>query len=328
MRKLTRGASALSYGLIVGLISVVALAAVTTVGSSNKALMTEVGTTLTGVTESTSTSQATPETPAGTAASCLDILNAGNSTGNGDYTIDRGSGDETVFCDMAGGGWTWPLDDATSFGETVLYIETDSTNNASFSNQSAGAATVSFATTSYNTTQAVFGTDSLFVEQHLDISGLPSLTGDFTLDFWVRVSSTGIDSLCAPIVTFGSHGDSGAFTLFNCTSTLSNIGAGPFLGADSWGDSGAASDGSIGADTWRHVAVTRQGSTLRVFIDGAVNSTVTYSTAISATPMRLAKRTDNTNFQMDLFFEEVRLINGTARWTSNFTPPTEPYRFQ
>jgi hypothetical protein len=43
-----------------------------------------------------------------TSVSCKDILESGNSTGDGVYTINNGSKDYEVYCDMTnnGGGWT------------------------------------------------------------------------------------------------------------------------------------------------------------------------------------------------------------------------------
>ncbi|GAB5387825.1 MAG: hypothetical protein Alpg2KO_07930 [Alphaproteobacteria bacterium] len=327
-----RGASLLSYGLIVGLIAVVALTAVTSVGDSQNSLMTQVADTMNAATEGTlganSGSAGAESTPAQSQASCLDLLNAGQSTGNGIYTIDRGSGDESVFCDMAGGGYTWPLDDATTFGQTVLYIPMDGTDNASVANQApSGGASVTTLNASYNTSQAVFGSDSLYVTRYINSTGVPSLTGDFTIDFWLRVA--GLQSGCNPIFQFDSHPTSGGLTLFNC-GTGSNTSAGQYHGASGWpsGSSGPASDGAVQLNTWRHIAVTRQGSTIRTFIDGSLHQTETYSTAISASPFRMLERVESSTYAMDAYLEEVRIINGTAVWTSGFTPPTEPYRFQ
>lgn len=68
---------------------------------------------------------------ANTPASCLSILNAGKSTGNGVYWIDptRGSNSDVfpAYCNMTdqGGGWTLALDLQTSDGATRHYYDTD-----------------------------------------------------------------------------------------------------------------------------------------------------------------------------------------------------------
>ncbi|GAB5389164.1 MAG: hypothetical protein Alpg2KO_21320 [Alphaproteobacteria bacterium] len=112
-----RGASLLSYGLIVGLISVVALVAVTSTGSSVEELFTETSDTLAGAidTNAAQNASAAPSptaTPAVTATSCFSIMDTGGSTGDGVYQIDPdgpgGVSPFDVYCDMTkdGGGWT------------------------------------------------------------------------------------------------------------------------------------------------------------------------------------------------------------------------------
>ena len=53
-------------------------------------------------------------------ASCKEILEAGKSTGNGVYTINNGSKDYNVYCDMNtdGGGWTLVV---AAFEDYILY---------------------------------------------------------------------------------------------------------------------------------------------------------------------------------------------------------------
>ncbi len=51
-----------------------------------------------------------------TAESCLQILNSGYSTGDGNYWLDLGSGAAEYHCDMSGGGWTRIMNDDFSSG--------------------------------------------------------------------------------------------------------------------------------------------------------------------------------------------------------------------
>jgi len=81
---------------------------------------------------------------------------------------------------------------------------------------------------------------------------------------------------------------------------------------------------------WHHVAVTRQGVNLRIFIDGVQQgATATDSTDIigSDNPMLLGALMYNSAYQqvLDGWVDEVRITKGVARYTSNFTPPAAPF---
>ncbi len=107
-----QGATALTYGLVVGLVGIAGLSAVTRVGESVDSLFGDVSSTMrSGLEEETTASTTPTATPVSSRLSCKAILDASDSTGNGTYEIDRdgdGPGSpETVWCDMAGGGWTY-----------------------------------------------------------------------------------------------------------------------------------------------------------------------------------------------------------------------------
>ncbi|GAB5387938.1 MAG: hypothetical protein Alpg2KO_09060 [Alphaproteobacteria bacterium] len=97
-KQLTRGVSALSYGLLVGLIGVVALAAVSQSGSSINELFGETSGTLQGVVDSTGAAQ--PEPSATVAAS---------PTPDGQYLVINDATLSQVLFDQLGSENTWSL---------------------------------------------------------------------------------------------------------------------------------------------------------------------------------------------------------------------------
>ena len=76
-------------------------------------------------------------------------------------------------------------------------------------------------------------------------------------------------------------------------------------------------------NNWTHVAITRSGSTFRLFANGIQVGSATYSGSISAQGGGMLIGTDGSNYATG-YISNFRIVNGTAVYTANFTPPTSP----
>lgn len=198
-------------------------------------------------------------------------------------------------------------------------------------------------------TQSTRGTKSLYFK---DTAGGPSagwsstvkttgaqygFTGDFTIeaDFYVVTPYTVSP---VPVVASWDKGTNGKrqWTLemgynsgtFEGTFLISTTGLNEvsIFGQHTWSGSGAS------ANTWHHIAVTRQGNDYRIFLDGVVSDqgvTTNASTIFVPTeawfligqngPGEGAPGT------VEAYFDNIRITDGVARYTTGFTAPTNPY---
>ena len=82
-------------------------------------------------------------------------------------------------------------------------------------------------------------------------------------------------------------------------------------------------------DTWNHIAISRSGTTLKVFVNGKVTNTVTNSQdATQNGPLFIGTFHDQAASSSDWGFSgkvsNFRIVKGTAVYTTSFRPPTEP----
>lgn len=76
-------------------------------------------------------------------------------------------------------------------------------------------------------------------------------------------------------------------------------------------------------NAWSHIAVTRQGGTLRQFVNGQQAFSGTVTTALDSTSgVRIMASNDAAQYLG--YMTNMRIIKGTAVYTSAFTPPTSP----
>lgn len=151
-------------------------------------------------------------------------------------------------------------------------------------------------------------------------SNLALGTSDFTIEYWVYPLA--LDGYVAPIVpddvTTNYTPLFGYITPSNIHLYLSSAGS-------SWDISnGRAMLASPNVKQWYHVAVTRSGSTFRVFINGTQTDTFTSSLSIYQGAYKFGSGRSQSTQYFNGYVSDARLVIGTAVYTSAFTPPTAP----
>ena len=146
-------------------------------------------------------------------------------------------------------------------------------------------------------------------------------TEPFTLECYLKTSdaSTGYPII---IGRWGSGGDSNFNNKWDWRPRANdNGGRWCFRVPDvSGGASGIIDGGATVTDgAWHHIAVSRSGSTWRMFTDGQLTKTVTNSNPIPALdgPLNLARGYNTYTGAI----QDLRFYKGVAKYTENFTPP-------
>jgi len=166
--------------------------------------------------------------------------------------------------------------------------------------------------------QSPEGTNSVLFDGDNDAVSCPDSddwdfgTDDFTVECSVRFATlSGIQTL------FGHSGggaDAGFFLQFVNPNIVWSIGNTPI----------AERALTPSVNEYHHIAISRNGTDLRVFFDGIQSgATITDSTAIGPTARDLdLGAAVGTVQELNGFIGAVRITKGVARFTANFTPPT------
>jgi hypothetical protein len=138
-------------------------------------------------------------------------------------------------------------------------------------------------------------------------------TGDYTVEGWMYIVGT------ARYQMFYHHAVDAAWT---AGATLSTDN-GPTFGFW-WGNSAVIST-SINRNTWYHVALTRVGNLHTLYMNGT--SVGTYSVSYTYAPTNnvgIGAQASDASYALQGFISNLRVVKGTAVYTSTFTPPTTP----
>ena len=143
-------------------------------------------------------------------------------------------------------------------------------------------------------------------------------TNDFTMEFWVNSTKTGrIDPI----------GWNYVYTNAGWAGMILNIS--PGSGSMAWyenANSRISGSGSWNDGSWHHIAVTRSGNSVRMFLDGTqIGSTYTtshsYGAASSGFIIGTMADPNTGSGPTDGHISNLRLLKGTVLYTSEFTPP-------
>ena len=76
---------------------------------------------------------------------------------------------------------------------------------------------------------------------------------------------------------------------------------------------------------WNHIAFVRNGSNFKVYVNGVGETIATSSsTLVANTLLQIGYENTNANSEAPGYISDYRIVKGTAVYTSNFTPTTEP----
>jgi hypothetical protein len=217
------------------------------------------------------------------------------------------------------------------FNYVTMLLHGDGTNGAQ-NNTFLDSSTNNFTITrNGNTTQGsfspygsnwgvYFGGVGNYLTTATSASGFSFGTGDFTIEFWINSNQT---TRCDPIGQDNTFSSSGWWGLvFNRSSNntmewFENTNSRISATSVTWNNG-----------QWNHVAVTRNGNSVRMFLNGTqVGSTYTTSFTYGASSVGIINGVisdGKTDGPLTGYLSNVRIVKGTAVYTSSFTPSTTP----
>jgi hypothetical protein len=180
-----------------------------------------------------------------------------------------------------------------------------------------------------STTQSKFGGSSMYFDG----------TGDYLLGPWNPPTDLGAGNFTIEFWMYPTAvGQSSVSYLFNLAT---NAGYGPILIAQSaggygivlyssstgssWNLASGSSFGTATANDWNHVALTRDGADVRLFLNGVLGTTLNWSTTALLTGSTYRPNIGSGGGYPNTFYtgymQDLRVTKGYARYTTGFTPP-------
>lgn len=208
------------------------------------------------------------------------------------------------------------------FSNVSLLMHGDGTNGSTtFVDSSSNNFTITpVGNAQISTTQSKFGGASMYFDgsgDYLTVSNNVDLqfgTGDFTIEGWFYVFSQ--DKTYLSLFSLGSY-VSGILLRRQATGTDRL-----YINSTAYN----YDQTFFPASTWVHIALTRQSGSINLWIDGTSRLSVANSSSISPTlDLYIGTSQHALADVWNGYIDDLRITKGVARYTANFTPPTEPF---
>jgi hypothetical protein len=161
---------------------------------------------------------------------------------------------------------------------------------------------------------------------------LATNAADFTIECWVyNKGYAGSQYGRGICIYYPSAGYGSNRLMFRLSSGADHINV--YLLANSsaeFGGSGAEGAATITPNAWTHVALVRNAGVFYVYVNGVIDITVNSSSAASSIPFttfnmfEIGRTQDGTSPDWFGNISNYRFVRGTAVYTSNFVPPSQP----
>ena len=176
--------------------------------------------------------------------------------------------------------------------------------------------------TSTSTTQTKFATTSMYFDgtgdtayiaggasHKFNIGGITH----WTAEFWCNTTASGHQRL----LTFHGPENWGLIKPVAQTTGIEWNHFGP-------GAAFTSGAGTLPANTWTHVALVRNGSTITCYLNGTSAGSTTSIPTSGAYEVWIGSSTGSyARSDTNGYFENVQFLSGVAKYTTNFTPPTQ-----
>ena len=211
----------------------------------------------------------------------------------------------------------------------LLLLGNGSNGSTTFTDSSSNARTATVTgNTQISTTQSKFGGSSIYFDgtgDYLEFAPDTNLIdwytgGAFTVEAWVYASSWTNWSFNAQLPCLCGNMDA--------TSLTGYWGFGPnssgnvvfqYYSTNTFATTGAT---TLTTGAWHHIAMSYDGTTIRVFADGVLDA----SNTVVGTPLTSLSSDFTIGVLNNVFItgyvDDLRVTQGVARYTSSFTPPS------
>jgi hypothetical protein len=143
-----------------------------------------------------------------------------------------------------------------------------------------------------------------------------AISADYTIEAWIYKTDSGTQRA---IVDLRGNQDLNVLIY-----TLTNNKLAAFNSTSTW----ITSNATIPLNQWTHVALTRSGTSARLFINGIIDATATNSDVnVSNGTPTIGRQVGSTTNDWLGYISNVRILKGTALYTANTTPPTGPLTY-
>ena len=143
-------------------------------------------------------------------------------------------------------------------------------------------------------------------------------SGNFTVEAWVKTTASGEQGI---VNRSNAHaGSDSAFIMYIQSSGTPYFGITENTG---W-DYSVTGTTNIVSGSWNHVAATREGNYLKMYVNGTLEGTTSWSGSIPTSSRVVNIGAQDTGIHITGSISNVRIVKGTAVYTSSFRPSYEP----
>jgi hypothetical protein len=150
-------------------------------------------------------------------------------------------------------------------------------------------------------------------------SNLALGSGDFTIEMWVNPANTS-SAYRALVASDAYAGTTNGWSVYQNGTNIEMYYAATGGGAT---PNIFTATSALVANAWQHVAISRSSGTLKCFVNGVQVASVSNSINFTGNIIYIGDNNAG-NYFYNGYLSNIRIVKGTAVYTSAFTPPTAP----